>query len=474
VATKAPRDSQKEAVMRSFGYKHFSYTSVSRPTLMASWLALTLLAAACGGGGGDGDDTAPVTDGGNGGIEQPQDTGASTGPTPQDGPDALYFRPRAALAAAGAIDRLSGGTRLFAAWNPNDPATALKPGMKVMFFGAAQGCAAGTQGPLTSMSNSRLAAVARLTAMPHGAAGSTLRWTPAGAAAGCDANAQGRDGASAVYVNADDASGGVGMLTTSGKQDDGSAPFFGPFGSGGQNGAGANAHITGTFVNFRQPWSAADPLQPWLGTASARVRSVQSMGAVQLETAGEAVQAKQQMMASFLNTTCMRTMTGQPCQVQYLFNTAIARSGVSDWSQVSWFKNGDVWFDPAQGGIPIVDGPIYASGTMTTDSKTRLPLFVSQGSATQHQAFSNRTFDVTIGFDQLQSVLRIVTARKLSVNLAAVTDAQIASVWGAGWKDRKAWVLLSGHVGQEVYNPSSEHKVQIGGGFKNLYVGPQG
>ena len=107
------------------------------------------------------------------------------------------------------------------------------------------------------------------------------------------------------------------------------------------------------------------------------------------------------MMATFLNTTCLRNVSGQPCQVQYLFNTAIARSGVSNWSQVSWFKNGDVWFDPAQGGIPIVDGPIYASGQMTTDSKTRLPLFVSQGSATQHAAFSGRTFDVTISFDQL-------------------------------------------------------------------------
>src|SRR5262249_6344725 len=81
---------------------------------------------------------------------------------------------------------------------------------------------------------------------------------------------------------------------------------------------------------------------------------------------------------------------------------------VSDWSQVAWFRNGDVWFDPAQGGIPIVDGPIYGSGTITSDSKSKLPLFVSQGTATQHAAFSGRTFDVTIGFEQLANVLRIV------------------------------------------------------------------
>jgi hypothetical protein len=99
---------------------------------------------------------------------------------------------------------------------------------------------------------------------------------------------------------------------------------------------------------------------------------------------------------------------------------------------------------------------------------------VSQGSATQHASFSGRTFDVTIGFDQLQHVLRIVASRKLSVDLASVTDAQVASIWGRAWNERNAWVLLTGHVGQEVYNPSAEHKVQIGGGFKSLYIGPQG
>ena len=448
---------------------------------MAALIAIALLVSACGGGGGGGGGsdvgagtgTEPTPQAG-GTSEQPQDSGNSTGPAPQDGPDAFHFRPVAALATAGAIDRVAGGEALFAAWNPNDPKTALKPGMKVMFFGRAEGCEAGTQGPLVAPSDARLAQIAGLTSLPAAAALQALRWTPAGRANGCDTDAQGRDGASAVFVNADDAAGAVGMLTTSGTQDDGAKPFFGPFSAAGQNGAGTNAFITGTFVNFRQAWWAADPLQPWAGAASARVRSVQSMGAVQLDTTGSAVQAKQQMMASFLNTTCARTLSSQPCQIQYLFNTAIARSGVSDWSQVNWFKQGDVWFDPAQGGIPIVDGPIHASGELTMDSKSSLPLFVSQGSATQHAAFSGRTFDVTIGFEQLQNVLRITAARKLSVELSAITDAQVAQIWGSDWNQRDAWVLLSGDVGQEVYNPDSSHKVQIGGGFKSLYVGPQG
>jgi hypothetical protein len=456
--------------MQAFGYNSgTSSAALVRRAPMASLFAISLLVAACGGGGGGADAEQPPL-----GSEQPQDSGASTGPVPQDGPDALYFRAGSALAAPGALDKLSGGDSLFAVWNPQDQQAALKPGMKVMFFGRAQGCEERVQGPVTAVSDERLAQLARLTGVSHESAGATLRWTPSGQSAGCSADAQGRSGASAVYLNADDAAGGVGMLTTSGRQDDDAAPFFGPFPDGGQNGAGTNAHIGGTFVNLRQAWGVADPLQPWLGSAVARVRSQQSMGAVRVDTAGQAVQAKQQMMATFLNPTCLRESGDQPCQIQYLFNTAIVRSGVSDWSKVSWFRQGDVWFDPVQGGIPIVDGPIHGSGNVTTDSQSGVPLFVSQGSATQHAAFTNRTFDVTISFEQLQHVLRIVAARKLSVAVADLSDSQLASVWGRAWNDRNAWVLLSGHVGQEVYNPSSEHRVQIGGGFRSLYVGPQG
>jgi hypothetical protein len=220
--------------MRAIGYNGVSSSAKAfRGTPMASLIALSLLVAACGGGGG-GDTQPPPVGGGN---EQPQDNGNSTGPTPQDGPDALYFRPGSALAAAGALDKVSGGDALFAVWNPQDRQAALKPGLKIMFFGSAQGCQAGVQGPLAAVSDQRLADVARLTGMAHAAAVPTLRWTPSGGGAdGCSGEAQARSGASAVYLNADDTAGGVGMLTTSGKQDDSAVPFFGPMAAAARTG----------------------------------------------------------------------------------------------------------------------------------------------------------------------------------------------------------------------------------------------
>ncbi|MFD2453883.1 hypothetical protein [Ideonella paludis] len=279
-----------------------------------------------------------------------------------------------------------------------------------------------------------------------------------------------------MFVNADNQKGAVALVTTSGPQADGRAPFLGPFNAQGQNGQGANAYISGSFVNFRQPWWKADPLQPWLTSGTARIQSVQSVGGVRVPSASSVVvQAKQQMMATFLNTSCARELSaqGKPCQIQYLFNTSIQRSGVSDWSLVDWFNKPGIWFDPAQGNIPVVDGPVPSAGRAAIEPTMGVALYSSQGSSTQYRAFAGRTFDVTITFEQLKHVLRYTTAKATSSALETLSDAQLRSEWGTGWDQPSAWVLLSADIGQEVYNPAAGLRVEIAGGFSSMFVGPQ-
>lgn len=430
---------------------------------LLSGMALAVLAA-CGGGGG-GDTSTAAT-------ETPQSV-TPTDPPLDTSQDAFYFAPGSALASTGALDKVAGGSSVFAAWNARDP-KVLSPGMKVLFFGAAEGCQSGVQGPLDSVADARMSTAAALTGMAADTSSSTMRWTPSADTDSCTSSGRGRRGASMAWVNASDSAGGVGLLTSSGVQSDGQLSFFRPYTSSGQNGSGDNAYITGSFVNFRQVAGASDPLQPWNGAAAARLRSVQSVATLNAEQGGSTViQVKQQMMATFFNYSCYKSLSGKPCQVQYLMNTAIARNGVSDWSTQSWFNRAEVWFDPVQGGIPIVSGPIGNAGSVTTEKGNGLVVWQSQGAASQHQPFTQTRFDVTISFDQLLNVMRITTARSLGSTPDAVTDAQIAAAWGAQWNDRTAWQLLSADVAQEVYNPVSDFRAEIGGGFHSLYVGPQ-
>ena len=258
---------------------------------------------------------------------------------------------------------------------------------------------------------------------------------------------------------------------------------LGPFDALGQNGAGANAYLSGSFAAFRQDWQASSAITPWvsLGTgsnASARIVTTQGVGQSSLGSndTSEVVQAKQQVSVSFINTQCMAegTTGGRTCQLTYLFNTAVYRLGVEDWSSVSWFQNGKVWFDPAQGGVPIVDTPVKASGVTITDGDSGLALYTSKGAASQHASFSDTTFDMRISFTQLQNVLRIVSGRKAGVAPESVTDAQLVQDWGSAWNQRAAWKLLSGTLGQEIRNPQSDRKAVIGGSVKQLYIAPQG
>lgn len=460
---------------RVYGWRESQAQSAGRAPRWGATLLAVWALAACGGGGGGAEPPTSVTPPTEPPATNP-DNGQSTGPALDTGLDSFLFRPDARFASLSELEKLMDGGNLFAAWNPSNPQTVLRPGMKVMFFGAAQGCAASTEGPLTTVSAARLSELASLTALPASASPEGLRWTPSGNAADCSTETQARSGGSAVYLNPDNGAGAVALLTTSGPQSDGQVPFLGPYSASGQNGQGANAHITGSFVNFRSNWAKADPLQPWLNGRKARIQSVQSLGNVRLEAGtGVTVQVKQQVSATFLNPTCLQELggLGKPCQVQYLLNTGIHRSGVSDWSTVPWFQKGDVWYDPAQGGIPIVDGPIFASGQSTVETQSGRGLFTSQGSSTQHKAFAGRTFDVTISFEQLDTALRLTTAKAAGVGLAAVNAAQLQAQWGSRWSDPSAWVLLSTDVGQEVYNPDPTRRVEIGGGFSSLYVGPQ-
>lgn len=459
---------------REYGRRQSQAPSAGRAPRWGATLLAVWALVACGGGGGAEPPTSVTPP-----TEPPAnnpDSGQSTGPALDLGLDSFLFRPEARFASLSALETLMDGGNLFAAWNPRNPQTVLKPGMKVMFFGAAQGCAASAEGPLATVPSDRMAELASLTALPANASHEGLRWTPSGRADGCDSETQARSGGSSVFLNPDNAAGVVALLTTSGPQANGEVPFLGPFGVNGQDGRGANAHITGSFVNFRAAWSKADPVQPWLNGSKARIQSTQGLGGVKLEAApGVTAQVKQQVAATFLNPACLRALAdaGKPCQVQYLLNTGIQRTGVTDWSTVPWFQKGDVWYDPAQGGIPIVDGPIYPTGQTTLETQTGLGLFTSQGSATQHRAFASRTFDVTISFEQLNTVLRVTAAKAAGVGVAAVNAGHLQAHWGPQWDDPAAWVLLSVDVGQEVYNPDPSRRVEIGGGFSSLYVGPQ-
>lgn len=372
---------------------------------------------------------------------------------------------------------------VYAAWNASDPQLVLKPGMKVLFFGRAEGCdirAAG--GPVKHEGNARFNQAMALTGVPAAPPGKGEKWTPSAESDSCDLSVRGEVGDTFVHLNRDPEQGGIGIFTFTGSEPTGKkGSFFRPFDARGKGGNGANANIEGTFVAFRFDWQKGNTVRPWAGgqeTAdqrAAELKTSQSVVAASVPAGGKdkPIQVKQQVIVAFINPTCFREGKDRKksmCQVQYLFNVAVLRAGVSDWSKVGWFKDAGVFFDPAQGGMPVVHGPLGRNGETSRDHKWDLDLYTSLGAPSQHSVFNDETFHARISFKQLKNTLRLVAAESLKKPAGDVGSGDLSSVFGPKWDDPNEWALLSANVSQEVFNPYSEAAF-IGGSVKGLAFG---
>lgn len=444
---------------------------------VARWMvgALALAAmSACGGGGG----AAAEEPAGNTPGENPQGgTTVLIDALPQ-GTQALKLAVDSRWADPAQAQALFGGETV-AGWNIRDPQRAMVPGMKIAFFGVSDDCEAdAANGPVVAGAAAGFASAQALTGMAADAVAEATRWTPSGRTPQCQASAQDKTGPNWIFLNPSDTQGGIGMLTQVGPDLSGQRPFLAATSPSGIDGTGYNANGLANFVAFRRAWNTESSIRPWLSgtdgsTVEARIVSRQSMGSTNVGPVdGQVVQVKQQIMVSLINTECQKGLQ-RPCQIQYLFNTAAVRAGVTDWEAHSPARDGKVWFDKAQAGLPIVAGLVPAQGGLVVDVESRLPLYRSAGAATQHQAFRDQPFDLRVSFAELQNAARIIAARQLGVSPAAVTDEQMATRWSAKWNSPQAWTLVSSTFGHEIYNAASTTRhSHIGGGFRDLYVGP--
>lgn len=376
--------------------------------------------------------------------------------------------------------------RVFSAWNARNAKGGLAPGVKVMFFGRADACERdAVNGPTVATGNPRLQQSLELTGIDYDGAGG-LTWTPSGDTDQCSPAARRKAGDSFVHLNPDPKRGGVALFTYTGRDTDtGRDPFFHPFEATGQHGGGANAHISGTFFAIRFASEGQDAIAPWSGQPAGRepalvFSSQQSVVRAEvpspkLVSPEAGTQVKQQMIFTLMQRDCWRTLgrsQGKLCQIQYLLNLAVYRTGVEDWSTVPWFRDAGVQFDPAQNSVAVVHGPVPRQGRDAVDGASGLPLYTSLGAPSQHAEFRDKRFSVRVTLEQLRNALRVATAARLRKAARDVTPREIAAEFGDRWADADSWALLSVNIGQEVYNRDRTRRAFIAGNFRDLMVGP--
>ncbi len=370
---------------------------------------------------------------------------------------------------------------VYSAWNANDLNMVLKPGMKVMFFGRAEGCdARAANGPVKNYGNLRFSQALEFTGIPLASEGLGNRWTPSGDTAYCEKSIHDQVADSFVHVNEDPVHGGIGMFTFTGPDQTGHPSFFRPYSKLGKNEKGINANIEGTFVAFRFDWRKENTVRPWATGAQVvdrrkvEFRAVQNVAAVSLgegvnTNTSEPIQAKQQFISSFINRACFLEAR-KLCQLQYLFNTAVYRSGVTNWDSVNWFKDGKLFIDQGQKGMPVISGPIKQPGEAVKDSDSGLILYTSLGDPTQHIEFKDKVFRIQVSFAELKNALTIITAKLVRKKTNQISSKDLSLIFGPRWDDPAEWFLLSVSIGQEIYNPYENIPAFLGGGVQEIQV----
>ena len=370
---------------------------------------------------------------------------------------------------------------VYSAWNAKNPKAVQKPGMKVMFFGRAQGCdSAAKDGPVTDVGNPNFEQAQELTGIPLAKESKGQRWTPSANMEQCEASARKQIGDSFVHVNDDPKIGGIGIYTSTGSEKKGEQYFFQPIGAEGKDGMGVNGGIEGTFVTFLFDWEAGNTIRPWAGDAKTDEKrkaifktvqsiSVATVGDGVISRTAEPIQAKQQFIVALVNHACWQAKEEKNrCKLKYLFNMAVYRTAIKDWGDVKWFQNAGVFNDEAQGGIAIVHGPIGRKGQETKAQGTDLGIYTSQGEPSQHEVFGEKEFRIQVTFAQLKNAMKLALAKTLKKPVAKISTDDLVAYYTGKWDDPNEWMVMSTNTSQEIHNPHSDVHAHIGGAVHSL------
>lgn len=333
---------------------------------------------------------------------------------------------------------------------------------------------------------------------------SSNQWSPhLPQSAGCPTKAQEKNGGSFVVYNSSAIDGGFGLFTLAGNALGNF--FWHP--TTPEQANGVNAHVMGTYLTLLGDSDFADTqtYHPFSGKTTDPSRLIFALRTVQsvmkAKIAGDPstiAQVHQLVQVNFLNPDCVKNvLPSNPkavCVVQYLWTTYINRREYA-------FRNNEyvavpvetkdfalfakIWFDPGQGGMAIISGPLKDKtfGTMLTYLGNSYDLWTSWGHASVFEravdrsqpAFADEKFQVNMSWQQFTTALRILAAKLYNQNNNSalspdqIPGAFIQSLFGTQWDNPAIWVVSHAAAAQENYNKRpNDETVYIGGNVKSF------
>lgn len=352
--------------------------------------------------------------------------------------------------------------KILALWNPKKLPEIREPGLKIFFFGKAEGCAQDAQNGKVEISapSKKVEELIGLRPSPNGKV-----FTPIQEERYCDIKGAPQKGGSFVYINEDAKDGGIGLYTASGYDEKGESYFFTTRDEEGIGG-GVNKFNKGSFVT----WKLKDAtIFPFKNNKTLKVKVISSVQKVSenVNSREEPVQVDQQFIIGFANKNCLSSASNKVfCQFKYMYHLFVKRWG----GKLVRYENARIFIDKGQGGMRIISAFAKPSDEIILEKETKMPVMKSCGEGLYYEIFKDKEFCYIITWEQFQNTLKIIAANYYNKNISEVILKELTELFGKTYKDPNDWYLTIVNIAQELYDPYKDKNVNIGGNIKRIEV----
>lgn len=354
--------------------------------------------------------------------------------------------------------------KIFTTWNPRSNPEIHEPGLKIFFFGKAEGCNPELKNgpvriikPLPNMSQDTGISVEER----------AKAFIPVPDESSCISKGIPEKSGSFVIINESPLTGGIGIFTASGSDVKGTPYFFQTRDEKGVGG-GVNRFEKSTAVTWKIQKETIFPFRNGNSLKIHAVSSVNSLPSI-LDSRELPVQIRQQIEIGFANKECLIQKQNDRilCLNKFVFDFLVKRWGEK---LIDDQRGCLIFVDRGQGGLSHISCYSKSKGTKLAEKKSSLNLVTSCGEGLMQTVFEDRVFCYTITWSQFLNSISAIASNHLNKPIQQIKDGDLKKLFGDSYNRPEAWYITVISFQQELHDPYRDRNVYIGGNLKEIKI----
>lgn len=354
--------------------------------------------------------------------------------------------------------------KIFTAWNPKSDPEIQKPGLKIFFFGKAEGCIPEAKNGPVKVLNASSNMSKDIGVILNKEAKAFI---PVPDKRFCSITEDVKEPGSYIVISDNPSKGGIGLFTASGLAD--KKQFFFQTRDEVGVGSGVNKFEKSTAVTWKMEKETIFPFEKSKAFQVYSKASVVSLPSF-VEAQKLPIQVRQQIEIGFANKECLKQKQKDKilCLNKFVFDFLVKRWGGKPLDES---RGCLIFVDKAQGGLPHIACYSKPKGVEILEKKSNLAMATSCGEGLQQDIFKDRNFCYSISWEQFMNSLKAIASNHLNKPVTQIAKEDLQSLFGYNFDNPGAWYLTVVSFQQELHNPYKDKiNVFVGGNIKEIKI----